>query len=54
MAFIFMFLSFYEVISHTEPEWRFEPRSAGYKATTLPFELSSIEFESDTIVNKKI
>ena len=29
--------------SHTEPERGFEPGSAGYKATALPFELSSID-----------
>ena len=32
-----------EEISHTEPEWGFEPGSARYKATALPFELSSID-----------
>ena len=30
--------------SHTEPERGFEPWSAGYKATALPFELSFIDF----------
>ena len=29
--------------SHMESEQGFEPRSAGYKATALPFELSSID-----------
>ena len=29
--------------SHTEPEQGFEPGSARYKETTLPFELSSID-----------
>ena len=32
----------YKVISHMEPERGFEPGSVGYKATALPFELSSI------------
>ena len=30
-------------LSHQEPERGFDPGSAGYKATTLPFELSSID-----------
>ena len=29
--------------SRKEPEWGFEPGSAEYKATALPFELSSID-----------
>ena len=29
--------------SHTEPERGFKPGSSGYKATALPFELSSID-----------
>ena len=29
--------------SHTEPERGFDPGSTGYKATALPFELSSID-----------
>ena len=33
------------VLSHMEPERGFEPGSAGYKATALPFELSSIDFK---------
>ena len=32
--------------SHIEPEWGFEPGSAAYKATVLPFELSSIDYPS--------
>ena len=30
--------------SHMEPELGFEPGSARYKATAMPFELSSIDF----------
>ena len=35
-----------ESIAHTEPERGFEPRSARYKVTALPFELSSIDSPS--------
>ncbi len=31
--------------SHTEPERGFEPRSAGYKATALPFEPSTVDYQ---------
>ena len=37
-----------------EPEWGFEPGSAGYKATTMPFELSSIDFNFIVQVMKSI
>ena len=36
--------------SHTEPERGFEPGSAGYNATALPFELSSIDCIKHIIV----
>ena len=36
--------------SYMEPEQGFEPGSAGYKATTLPFELSSIDSKDLAII----
>ena len=48
-----MFLSFYKVISHAEPERGFEPGSAAYKATALPFELPSIDWRGGGLSNKK-